>query len=179
MDCFRLFHLNRAILNNNAMACYDQMIPEVTSLHLQSLGLPEEAVKCSMLLNHNMRHHVKTTAGVSSEHYRHKPENEKYGEGQGKTSSPSNWLFQISTMLSALYCLVLAINMFSVCKQYVEDRIAEFFVNDTDCTYLEQHDQKMRHRQEYATDYNPLPRRGRILFLDLEGACPMTKRIGG
>eukprot|EP00957_Ditylum_brightwellii_P023894 1801724-Ditylum_brightwellii.AAC.1 len=47
MDCFCLFHLNGAILNNDAMACYDRMIPEITSLHLQSLGLPEEAVKCS------------------------------------------------------------------------------------------------------------------------------------
>eukprot|EP00957_Ditylum_brightwellii_P140939 10735965-Ditylum_brightwellii.AAC.1 len=35
---------------------------EVTSIHLQSSGLPEEAVKCSVLLNHNMRCHVKTTA---------------------------------------------------------------------------------------------------------------------
>eukprot|EP00957_Ditylum_brightwellii_P144567 11012200-Ditylum_brightwellii.AAC.1 len=66
------------------MACYDRMIPEVTLIHLQSLGLPEEAVKCSVVLNHNMCHHVKTTAGVSREHYRHKPENKKYGEGQGK-----------------------------------------------------------------------------------------------
>eukprot|EP00957_Ditylum_brightwellii_P135611 10341042-Ditylum_brightwellii.AAC.1 len=45
MDCFCLFRLNRAILNNDATVCYNRMIPEVTSLHLQSLGLPEEAVK--------------------------------------------------------------------------------------------------------------------------------------
>eukprot|EP00957_Ditylum_brightwellii_P172591 13138808-Ditylum_brightwellii.AAC.1 len=77
MVCFCLFCLNGAIFKNNAMSCYDQMIPEVTSLHLQSLGLPEEAVKCSMLLNHNMHHHIKTTAGVSSEHYRHEPGNKK------------------------------------------------------------------------------------------------------
>eukprot|EP00957_Ditylum_brightwellii_P049950 3786243-Ditylum_brightwellii.AAC.1 len=61
-------------------------------------------------------------AGVSSEHYMHEPGNKNYREGQGKTSSPLNWLFQISTMLGALHCLVLGINMFSVCKQYVEDR---------------------------------------------------------
>eukprot|EP00957_Ditylum_brightwellii_P061354 4656741-Ditylum_brightwellii.AAC.1 len=62
MDCFHLFPLNGAILNNDTMACYDCMIPDVTSIHLQSLDLPEEAVKGSVLLNHNMRHHVKTTA---------------------------------------------------------------------------------------------------------------------
>eukprot|EP00957_Ditylum_brightwellii_P182836 13927321-Ditylum_brightwellii.AAC.1 len=81
-------------------------------------------------------------AGVSREHYIYKPGQEKYGKGQGKTSSPSNWLFHISTMLSALHSLVLGINMVSVCKRYVEDCVAESFVDDTDCTYLDQQDQE-------------------------------------
>eukprot|EP00957_Ditylum_brightwellii_P038239 2891195-Ditylum_brightwellii.AAC.1 len=142
MDCVCLFCLNGAILNNNAMACYNCMIPEVTSIHLQSLGLSEEAVKCSVLLNHNMRHHVKKTAGVSREHYRHNLGNENYDEGQSKTSSPSNWLFQISTMLGVLHWLVLGINMFSVCKHCVENRVTESFANDMDYTYLDQQDQQ-------------------------------------
>eukprot|EP00957_Ditylum_brightwellii_P056660 4294489-Ditylum_brightwellii.AAC.1 len=78
MDCFRLFRLNGAILNNDATACYDRMIPEVSSIHLQSLGLPKEAAKCSVLVNQKMRRHVKTTAGVSTAHYRHKPGCKKY-----------------------------------------------------------------------------------------------------
>jgi hypothetical protein len=92
------------------------MIPEVLSIHLQSLGLPKEAAKCSVLVNQKMKHHVKTTAGVSTAHYRHEPGCKKYGEGQGKTSSPANWLFQISTLLGALHKLVLGINMVSVCS---------------------------------------------------------------
>eukprot|EP00957_Ditylum_brightwellii_P139094 10601806-Ditylum_brightwellii.AAC.1 len=63
MDCLNLFRLNGAILNNNSTACYNCMIPELSSIHLQSLGLPDNAVKCSVLLNHNMKHHVKTKAG--------------------------------------------------------------------------------------------------------------------
>eukprot|EP00957_Ditylum_brightwellii_P045726 3469251-Ditylum_brightwellii.AAC.1 len=47
MDCLRPFRLNGAVFNNNAMACYNRMIPEVTALHLQSLGLPSAATKCS------------------------------------------------------------------------------------------------------------------------------------
>eukprot|EP00957_Ditylum_brightwellii_P187694 14292399-Ditylum_brightwellii.AAC.1 len=81
------------------MACYNHMILKVSSLHLQSLGLPESAANCSVLLNHNMRHYVKTKASITKDHYRHKPGNEIYGEGQGKISPPSNWLFQISTLL--------------------------------------------------------------------------------
>eukprot|EP00957_Ditylum_brightwellii_P090715 6909076-Ditylum_brightwellii.AAC.1 len=62
MDCLRLFCLNGAILNNNVTACYDWMIPEISSSHVQSLGLPDNATKCSVLLNHNMKHYVKTNA---------------------------------------------------------------------------------------------------------------------
>eukprot|EP00957_Ditylum_brightwellii_P008625 654508-Ditylum_brightwellii.AAC.1 len=63
MDGICLFRLNGTILNNNATACYDRMIPELSSVHLQGLGLPDNVAKCSVLLNHNMQHHVKTKAG--------------------------------------------------------------------------------------------------------------------
>eukprot|EP00957_Ditylum_brightwellii_P059837 4542780-Ditylum_brightwellii.AAC.1 len=45
-------------------------------------------------------------------------------------------------MLSILHSLVLGINMVSICKRYVKDRVAESFVDDTDCTYLDQQDQE-------------------------------------
>eukprot|EP00957_Ditylum_brightwellii_P004642 353134-Ditylum_brightwellii.AAC.1 len=38
---------------------------------------------------------------------------------------------------------------------------------------------KMRHQQEYVTNYSPLHRRGRISYLVLGGAYPMIKRTGG
>eukprot|EP00957_Ditylum_brightwellii_P039967 3025719-Ditylum_brightwellii.AAC.1 len=41
--------------------------------------------------------------GVSNNHYKHTSEYGKFGEGQGKASSPSNWLFQSSTILNALH----------------------------------------------------------------------------
>eukprot|EP00957_Ditylum_brightwellii_P133383 10169906-Ditylum_brightwellii.AAC.1 len=63
MDCLRLFRLSSTILNSDDTACYDRMILELSSPYLQSLGLPKKAAKCSMLLNHDMKHHVKTKAG--------------------------------------------------------------------------------------------------------------------
>eukprot|EP00957_Ditylum_brightwellii_P084831 6450024-Ditylum_brightwellii.AAC.1 len=64
MDCLRLFCLNGAILNNDATACYNQMIPELSSLHVQSLGLPDNATKCSVILNHAVSrpHHLALTS---------------------------------------------------------------------------------------------------------------------
>eukprot|EP00957_Ditylum_brightwellii_P050877 3858532-Ditylum_brightwellii.AAC.1 len=80
MDCLRLFWLNGALLNNDAVACYDRMISQLTSLTLQSLGLPEPATRCSVLPNKNMKHHVKTMAGISDNFYQHSPQTPKFGE---------------------------------------------------------------------------------------------------
>eukprot|EP00957_Ditylum_brightwellii_P168017 12790279-Ditylum_brightwellii.AAC.1 len=63
MDSLRLFRLNGTVLNNDAKACYDRMIPEVTALHLQSLGLPDNATKCSVEINQKMKHYIKTAEG--------------------------------------------------------------------------------------------------------------------
>eukprot|EP00957_Ditylum_brightwellii_P042545 3221335-Ditylum_brightwellii.AAC.1 len=58
-----------AILNNDAESCHNSMIPELASIHLQALGLPETAAKTSVLLNQNTKHHIKTTVGITKESY--------------------------------------------------------------------------------------------------------------
>eukprot|EP00957_Ditylum_brightwellii_P067460 5120612-Ditylum_brightwellii.AAC.1 len=90
MDSLRLFQLNGGLLNNNAVACYDQMILALSSLSLQSLGLPESAAAYSVQINKRMKHYVQTSAGESLEFYQHMEEYMKGDEGQGKTSLPSN-----------------------------------------------------------------------------------------
>eukprot|EP00957_Ditylum_brightwellii_P101841 7761948-Ditylum_brightwellii.AAC.1 len=71
MDSLQLFRLNGALLNNNAVACYNWMIPAASSLHLQSLGLPESAAICRVKINKQMKHYVCTNSGESSDFYQH------------------------------------------------------------------------------------------------------------
>eukprot|EP00957_Ditylum_brightwellii_P192345 14642512-Ditylum_brightwellii.AAC.1 len=61
MECICLFRLNGTILNNNTEACYDCTIPELAAIYLKAFGLPDNAVKTSILLNHNTKHYVKTS----------------------------------------------------------------------------------------------------------------------
>eukprot|EP00957_Ditylum_brightwellii_P042865 3244402-Ditylum_brightwellii.AAC.1 len=82
MDSVCLFHLNGALLNNNAVACYNGMIPELTSVHLQSLGLPPNASKYSVKLNQDTQHHIKPTTGIANTYYSYSTEHPKYGKGQ-------------------------------------------------------------------------------------------------
>eukprot|EP00957_Ditylum_brightwellii_P067076 5091326-Ditylum_brightwellii.AAC.1 len=51
---------------------------------LDTLLLKDNAAKCSVLLNYDMNHHIKTTAGVSKDSYTHSTAHAKLGEGQGK-----------------------------------------------------------------------------------------------
>eukprot|EP00957_Ditylum_brightwellii_P064797 4916611-Ditylum_brightwellii.AAC.1 len=138
MDTVRIFRLNGALLNNDAVACYDHMIPELTSVHLQSLGLPAPAAKCSVKLDYEMRHHIKTKAGISTESHGHTECFSKYGEGQGKASSPSNWLCTICTLLSTLYGLCKGINLWSVGKRFKSQRVSDAYVDDTDAATIDQ-----------------------------------------
>eukprot|EP00957_Ditylum_brightwellii_P094467 7193423-Ditylum_brightwellii.AAC.1 len=77
------------------------MIPKVSSLHLQSLGLPDNATKCSVLLNHNMKHYVKAKAGVTKEFYKHEEHHEKFG-GTGQNAINCQLaLSELNTIISA------------------------------------------------------------------------------
>eukprot|EP00957_Ditylum_brightwellii_P058211 4414416-Ditylum_brightwellii.AAC.1 len=139
MDYIRCF-LIEAISNNDAEDCYNCMIPELTSIHLQALGLHAKAAKTSALLNHNATHHVKTTAGILSDSYKSTPECPNFGKRQGKGSLPSNWLFTSSIILAALHCLWTGLHLISVYGRFIAQRVAEAYVDDSDCTYLNKQD---------------------------------------
>eukprot|EP00957_Ditylum_brightwellii_P155601 11844456-Ditylum_brightwellii.AAC.1 len=85
-----------------------------------------------------MSHFVKASEGISAESYKHTDTFAKYGEGKGKASSPANWLFQSSTILSALHVLVSSIFLVSVCKRFISNRAAEAYVDNANCTYINQ-----------------------------------------
>eukprot|EP00957_Ditylum_brightwellii_P134186 10230428-Ditylum_brightwellii.AAC.2 len=125
MDSLRLFRLNGTLLNNDVVVCYYRMIPAVSSLHLQSLGLPESATICSIKINKQMKHYVCTNAGESTEFYQHLEDYMKGGEGQGKTSSPPNWLFQSSTLLKSLEEQCDGLHLTSVDRKFESKQVAE------------------------------------------------------
>eukprot|EP00957_Ditylum_brightwellii_P095744 7294888-Ditylum_brightwellii.AAC.2 len=75
----------------------------------------------------------------------------KYSRGQRKSLSPSNWLFQLSTILNVLHALVNGIFLVSICKKFISRRAAEAYVNNTDCTHLDQSKHQMWETLLYST----------------------------
>eukprot|EP00957_Ditylum_brightwellii_P132857 10131383-Ditylum_brightwellii.AAC.1 len=142
MDLLHLFRLNGGLLNNDAVACYNRMIPALSLLHLQSLGLPETAAMCNVQLNKRMKHHVRTNAGESSKYYQHLESYMKGGEGQGKTSSPPNWLFQSLTLLKSLEEQCTGLYLTSIEQKYTSKRVAEGYVDDCNAGMADQRTQQ-------------------------------------
>eukprot|EP00957_Ditylum_brightwellii_P166270 12658080-Ditylum_brightwellii.AAC.1 len=143
MDCIQLFQLNGAILSNDAAACYDHMIPELTLVHLQALGMPENAIKTSILLNHKAKHFAKTKLGVTTEYYQSTENCQSYKEGQEKGSSPSNWLFQVLTLLAALHSLCTGLKMVSVCKCKKANQVVNTYVKNMGNIYVNKEKEEM------------------------------------
>eukprot|EP00957_Ditylum_brightwellii_P022725 1714371-Ditylum_brightwellii.AAC.1 len=83
-----------------------------------------------------MKHHVKTTAGVSAANYKHEPGSEKYGKGQGKPHLQQTATRKVG--LLKLLWTTLAVHM---------------SIKMTN---------QMKHHQEFKTDLSQLPKPGRI-----------------
>eukprot|EP00957_Ditylum_brightwellii_P083182 6324892-Ditylum_brightwellii.AAC.1 len=91
-----------------------------------------------------MKHYVRTSAGKSSEYYQHSENYMKGGQGQGKTSSPPNWLFQSLTLLKSLEEQCTGLYLTSIDKQYVSQQVAEGYVDDCDAGMADQRTQQTK-----------------------------------
>eukprot|EP00957_Ditylum_brightwellii_P064782 4915810-Ditylum_brightwellii.AAC.1 len=85
-----------------------------------------------------MKHFVCTSAGESTEYYQHSQTHMKGGEGQGKTSSPPNWLFQSSTLLKLLEEQCTSLYITSVDKKYETEQGAEGYADNCDAGTADQ-----------------------------------------
>eukprot|EP00957_Ditylum_brightwellii_P055499 4205587-Ditylum_brightwellii.AAC.1 len=65
----------------------------------------------------------------------------KGSKGQGKTSSPPNWLFQSSTLLKSLEDQCGGLYITSVDGKYESSRVAEGYVDDCDAVTADQRTQ--------------------------------------
>eukprot|EP00957_Ditylum_brightwellii_P068425 5195148-Ditylum_brightwellii.AAC.1 len=88
-----------------------------------------------------MKHHVRTNVGESVEFYQHSEVYMKGGKGQGKISSPPNWLFQSSTLFNSLEVQCEALYLTSVDGKYVSKWMVEDYVDDCNAAIANQRTQ--------------------------------------
>jgi hypothetical protein len=88
-------HFSRKLLiivDNDAAACYDRIIPNIANLVGRKKGLTQNLMSIYAQTLAEAKLKLKTALGVSDEFYQHCQAFPIYGTGQGSTNSPTIWL---------------------------------------------------------------------------------------
>jgi len=91
MDIIRHYGESAALIDNDAQACYDRLIPVVLCYSLVRLGLPPHMTRFMCRWLERAEYYLKLGSGLSKHAYKHTLEKYLYGTGQGTGWSPSNW----------------------------------------------------------------------------------------
>jgi len=91
LDTVRYYAVPAAIVDKDAKACYDRIIPVVLVYALIRLGLPKNLTRFMCKWLEQAKYFIKTASGVSEHSYQNTVEEYLYGTGQGTGWSPPNW----------------------------------------------------------------------------------------
>ena len=80
---------------NDADGCFDQIPPNLANLVLMRLGCPGESSNTCTIVQRKMKHHIKTSHGVSLGYIQFNPNTQKQdlNENETKLSGPGLGLF--------------------------------------------------------------------------------------
>ena len=114
-DHYRTWKLPIAIIFNDAIGCYDRIVPTLSELAMRARGCPKGIAQCHTLTQKGMKHRIRIATGVSEGIIKFAKE-EKItmsgnkiiciqgktgGIGQGGGAGPLAWIAVIDVMLEA------------------------------------------------------------------------------
>jgi len=91
LDTIRYYGEPTAIVDNDAKACYDRIIPVVLSYALIRLGLPKHLTRFMCTWLSKAKYFLKLAPGITEHSYSSTLEEYIFGTGQGTGWSPPNW----------------------------------------------------------------------------------------
>ena len=118
---------------NDATACFDRMVPGVSSLIARKFGVAPSIMKCRNEIIKNLKRNVRTGCGDSEESYEeHEEDDVMNGEVQGKGDVESLWCLMSHTIFEAHTTLHKPITMMGETNKVVMQKNNDAFVDDTD-----------------------------------------------
>ena len=114
-DHSRVWKLPAAIIFNDAIGCYDRIVPTLCDLAMRARGCPKGIAKCHTLTQKGMIHRIRISTGISDGMIRFSETSQKVydgnklmciqgktgGIGQGGGAGPLSWIAIIDVMLEA------------------------------------------------------------------------------
>jgi hypothetical protein len=86
--------------SNDATSCYDRIIPSISNVIAQSMGLHKNIAEIHGSMLEQAVYRIKTQLGISQGSSSHTEEWPVFGTGQGSCASPPFWLLNGSAYLS-------------------------------------------------------------------------------
>ena len=130
-DLVRLTRCEGTVLNNDATACYDRILPAISQLCCRRLGLPVSAAKFMLEFLRSAEYHVKTQHGVSKECYGNH-NSRVFGVLQGSGSAPAIWLAVSVVLIDTYNFLFPSDGIPDPRRLHYLVKIIDAFVDDTD-----------------------------------------------
>jgi hypothetical protein len=80
-----------AVIENDAVGCYDRLMNPLVLLAMRWLGVPDSVTKSVAHTWSGTSHSIKTYFGISPITYTNSPQTPLFGPGQGSTTGPTLW----------------------------------------------------------------------------------------
>jgi hypothetical protein len=119
------------MMENDATACFDHMIPSLVMLSLRAYGIPEGIVTLLGKTLEQMCYRIKTKIDISKHYYQHTDDTSIYGIGQGSTGSPCFWLLNSIIIFNVMAKIAHGLLFSDPAGIKTLKRTMEAFVDDT------------------------------------------------
>jgi hypothetical protein len=90
------------MINYDARACFDRILPNLASIVSDAFGVPKSLVKLHNHLLHSMKYSVAVLGSQKEWNFYHTTNQPVYGTGQASGNSPHVWTMISSVLLKIL-----------------------------------------------------------------------------
>ncbi|KAL7529017.1 hypothetical protein ACHAXR_002748, partial [Thalassiosira sp. AJA248-18] len=102
----RVMYVTMALFANDAVACFDRMVPNISTLIARKYGVKQNVMRSRNATMERMQHTIRTGHGESTETYQQNESDVALaGETQGKGDVASLWSLLSQTILRTHQCL--------------------------------------------------------------------------
>ena len=143
-DIIRQHRLPAILCSNDAKSCYDRILHPMASLAYRRAGVPLAPVKAMLECIQEMKHHVRTSYGLSDDTFDTRDLEEKMqGILQGNGAAPTTWVLISSPLLNLLRKKGYCGKFMSPITKEKTHLVGFAFVDDTDLILLDMIDESL------------------------------------
>ena len=123
--------MTAAYMDDDAKACYDRVVPQISEIESQKWGLTYKAANLATKIIHSQQFYVRTGYGVSTASYSYNDKSPIFGVGQGLGWSGPMWLNTSDTINKVLNRKNGGMKFSSFNKEITVEKTNDMFVDDT------------------------------------------------